>query len=185
MLLVISRCAAAAIVWSVCLFGQATTVGSLPLTAELTATAIGANGKPILSVRLRNTSHVSITACVLNIGVVNSTGKRTLDINKTYITGMGGLNSAASHSPAASWTEEIELPIIPAKGVQQSYQVSVDYVRTTDSKQPDWGPDRARQSQFIVGATAAYKAERFRLRRLLQEKGHQALIDDLNAGPKQ
>jgi hypothetical protein len=34
---------------------------------------------------LRNTSQFSITAYVLTIGVVDTTGRRIIDINKTYI----------------------------------------------------------------------------------------------------
>lgn len=175
------HCAVALMVPASRLLGQAGTGRTLPLTAEVTAVTSGADGRPVLSVRLRNTSDSSITAYVLNIAVTDSAGRRGLDINQTYITGMGGPGSARSYAPAASWTERIPLPIIPAEGTQHRYEVSVDFVRTTDSKRPDWGPDRAHHSQYILGATAAYRSERMRLRRLVQQKGCEAVIEDLNS----
>lgn len=166
---------------TLCVFGQAP--GSLPMSAEVTAITADRDGRPVVSVLLKNTSPFSVIAYVLNIAVVDKSGNRTVNVDKVFIRGMGDSKQAEYYAPGASWNEVLELPIIPAPGVQQTYKVSVDYVRTTNPRHPDAGPDRSRKSQLILGAISAYKAERSRLRWMALERGFQSVMEDLKTAP--
>lgn len=158
---------------ALCVHGQSR---NAPVTAEVSTISVGNEGRSVLSIEVRNVSQFEIIAYVLRIEASDESGKRLFTSDKTYIRGLGGATATPGYAPGASWVNDVEMP---EQGTHH-YNLTVDYVRTTDPQHPDWGLDRSRKSQFILGAVAVYRTERARLRRLLRDKGPQGVVDDLN-----
>ena len=85
------------------------------------------------------------------------------------------------HAPGETWSEHLYPPNITINDVPvliAGAQVLVDVVRFADGS--TWGPNKSRQAIALGRARGGALAERSRLRRVLEEQGLQALLEDLS-----
>ena len=104
-----------------------------------------------------------------------SLGGPTLSAEKIPVPGR-----SAIIAPGESWTERSnlgfrwanEVPVVVA-----SARVLVDYVQFDDGS--SWGPNKSRQAVALGKMRQGVLVERGRLRKVLAERGVQAVLDDL------
>jgi hypothetical protein len=132
-----------------------------------------------LSFTIRNLSPKAVHGYVLRIDLLDIQGRshtgRTFSAEKSPLPGAKG-----QLSPGESWIENWSLGVEHIDNIPVQFtgaRIYVDYVRFADGS--SWGPDKRGQGIAIGRARQGALEERSRLKRLLAERGVQALLDDL------
>lgn len=144
--------------------------------------ARGAGVERVADLKLVNVSSRRIAAYVISSRKRSESGRPLMSTYGLNIPGLGPPAARKSFAPGDTWFDSISVgDVDPADA-----EIEVDHVRFKEhgpGERPDWGPDKARLSNQITGAMAAYRMERARLKRLLEQGGPQAVARDLETEP--
>ena len=148
----------------------------LEITDEgLKPSATSGSGTAI-SLRIVNRSGHAIDALVLVVDFFDRNGNRHSAASKSMVRGLAP--SGGNFAPDETLREEF-VPVLAADGQPLNYKVSADYVLFSDASLPPWGLDRTKESLKITGIKLGFRMERSRLRRVLEQRGVNAVADDL------
>ncbi len=84
------------------------------------------------------------------------------------------------YSPGETWTDQYQLPVTSVDSLSVRYtdaDLVIDYVLFADGS--SWGPNASGQGTALGKVRRGAEIERARLKRILADKGLQALLDDL------
>jgi len=132
-----------------------------------------------LTCSVTNKSSQEIVAHTIVVDLFDSSGKPAgrLSTNAIMNLATNSKNSTSSLAPGATGgTTRFPLPT-ESNGTPVTYKVSIDYVLFKDGS--TWGPDTAKQSLAIMGTQQGWRQSRAQLKRLMAERGIQAVADAL------
>jgi hypothetical protein len=126
-----------------------------------------------------NRSSKDIVAYTIVADFFDSAGTPTARLSANAIMNLASASkgSTGGLAPGASGgTNRFPLPT-ESNGTPVDYKVSVDYVLFKDGS--TWGADTAKQSLAITGTQQGWRQSRMALKRLMAERGIQAVADAL------
>jgi len=132
-----------------------------------------------LTCSVTNKSNQEIVAYSIVADFFDSSGNPAgrLSTNAIMNLATNSKGSTRGLAPGATGgTNRFALPT-ESNGTPVSYKVSVDYVLFKDGS--TWGPDTAKQSLTITGTQQGWRQSRSQLKRLMAERGIQAVADAL------
>ena len=132
-----------------------------------------------LACSVTNKSNQEIVAYTIVADFVDSSGKPAgrLSANTIMTLSTNSKGSTSGLAPGAKGkTSRFVLPT-ESNGTPASYKVSVDYLLFKDGS--TWGPDIEKQSLAIKGTQQGWRQSRAQLKRLMAERGIQAVADAL------
>ena len=132
-----------------------------------------------LTCNVTNTSNQEIVAYTIVADFFDSSGKPAGRMSTNAIMNLATNSKGTTHGlppGATGGTNRFALPT-ESNGTPVSYKVSVDYVLFKDGS--SWGPDTAKQSLAIMGTQQGWRQSRAQLKRLMAERGIQAVAEAL------
>lgn len=150
-----------------------------PVRLQEQATLITTTTGVTARLELVNQSTKTVRGYVVLVEFQDSSGETGFYTTLTRVHPPHLPHGVHSFEPGESWTHDLAVPL--ENGNPVSRTLTMDHVVFEDGT--TWGPDTERQSLKIQGLLNGFQAERSRLRRLLSEKGVQAVVEDLQQTP--